>query len=342
MASYAGTEDTELMEASPSTSQGSRDLIEVEDKSGDSFQGLLDFSGIIGTGPGQIPSGATVLSASLELIASDAGGGQISMHRMLRSWDESSTWDSLGNGVQRDDVEAVSAADATIDPTVTGLVTITGLEATVQDWVNGGPSEGWAFFSNSDDGWDFRTSEYSTVAERPRLVVTYDTGNSPPVFDQDLGDRSDAEGDVVSLPSPATDPDLDTLTYSATGLPPGLSIDSGSGLISGAVAPGASSGSPYSVEGTVTDGSLIDTDTFTWFVTTAVGLEQVHRGTVVLADGSSFVTDVLSGVDTAKSSATMPMVTRSPGWSPACRPAFRPMAPRLSVPRVKPGPLPWR
>ena len=49
--------------------------------------------------------------------------------------------------------------------------------------------------------------------------------NQDPTFDQNVLDRSDAEGDVISLDAGATDPDGDTLTYAASGLPAGLSID---------------------------------------------------------------------------------------------------------------------
>ena len=51
----------------------------------------------------------------------------------------------------------------------------------------------------------------------------------------------------------ASDIDGDTLNYSATGLPAGLSIDAFSGLISGTIGSGADTDSPYSVMVTVTD-----------------------------------------------------------------------------------------
>ena len=58
--------------------------------------------------------------------------------------------------------------------------------------------------------------------------------NQEPTFDQDLPDQTNAEGDVIiSLDAGATDADGDPLTYAATGLPDGLSIDTSSGLISG-------------------------------------------------------------------------------------------------------------
>ena len=92
--------------------------------------------------------------------------------------------------------------------------------------------------------------------------------NGAPVFDADLPNRSDAEGTVISLASGATDPDLDTLAYSATGLPPGLGINPTSGLISGTIGFGAAAGSPYAVSITVVDGNGgSDNDIFSWTVT---------------------------------------------------------------------------
>ena len=92
--------------------------------------------------------------------------------------------------------------------------------------------------------------------------------NTDPTFNQNLPDRSSAEGDSVSFSSGASDPDGDALTYAATGLPPGVAIDAGSGLISGSIASGAAGSSPYSVAITVRDGATVDaTDTFTWGIT---------------------------------------------------------------------------
>ncbi len=69
------------------------------------------------------------------------------------------------------------------------------------------------------------------------------------------------------------DVDGDALTYDATGLPPGLSIDPDTGLISGTIDPSASQGGPgndgvYTVTITATDADgATATQTFTWTVT---------------------------------------------------------------------------
>ena len=57
--------------------------------------------------------------------------------------------------------------------------------------------------------------------------------NREPTFDQDLGNRTDLEGAVISLDAGATDLDGDSLTYAASNLPAGLSISSTTGLITG-------------------------------------------------------------------------------------------------------------
>jgi hypothetical protein len=92
-------------------------------------------------------------------------------------------------------------------------------------------------------------------------------GNGPPVI-QGVPDQTNVEGDLVSLQIQASDPDDDPLTYSATGLPPALAIDTITGLISGSIAVGASEASPYSVELKVIDpGNLSDRKTVRWGVT---------------------------------------------------------------------------
>jgi hypothetical protein len=59
------------------------------------------------------------------------------------------------------------------------------------------------------------------------------------------------------------DPDGDTLSYSASGLPGGLSIDASSGVISGKPAAGSAGASPYSVQVTASDGSGAASGRFT-------------------------------------------------------------------------------
>ena len=61
---------------------------------------------------------------------------------------------------------------------------------------------------------------------------------SDPVTLSDPGAQSVTEGAAVSLPIPGADADYSSLSYAATDLPPGLTIDPTTGLISGTVAAG--------------------------------------------------------------------------------------------------------
>ena len=98
------------------------------------------------------------------------------------------------------------------------------------------------------------------------FVWTVAAVNVAPVV-VDLGDQSGTGGDTVSLAWSASDPDADVLTWSAANLPPGLSIDPVSGLISGTIDYGSSIGSPYASTVRATDpGGLFDEVAFAWTV----------------------------------------------------------------------------
>jgi hypothetical protein len=91
-------------------------------------------------------------------------------------------------------------------------------------------------------------------------------GNQAPVLSKPENQFS-LEGDVISLQVVASDGDDDSLTYSAIGLPADLTIDPDTGLISGTIAAGARTLSPYDVQVSVTDGSETATEAFSWTVT---------------------------------------------------------------------------
>lgn len=82
-----------------------------------------------------------------------------------------------------------------------------------------------------------------------------------------LVDQHNIAGDtIVPLQLQATDPEGDPLTFSVTGLPPGLSATS-SGLVTGTLPFGSDGGSPYTVTVSVTDGTNPVSGTFQWHVT---------------------------------------------------------------------------
>jgi len=97
---------------------------------------------------------------------------------------------------------------------------------------------------------------------------------------------NNAEGEAVSIPVVASDPDNRPLNFSATGLPAGLMIDAASGIISGTIAAGDDTGTPYDVTVSVSNGYQATTLEFPWTVT----LDSL----VVPADQTNTVGDAVS------------------------------------------------
>ena len=99
------------------------------------------------------------------------------------------------------------------------------------------------------------------------FIWTVANTNQPPIFSADLPDRTDGEGDIVSIDASATDGDGDTLSYSALGLPSGIAINAITGAITGTLS--TTSSGVHNITVTVSDGVDTDTDTFTWTVSNA-------------------------------------------------------------------------
>lgn len=106
------------------------------------------------------------------------------------------------------------------------------------------------------------------------------------------GDQKDFENASVSLQIKAGDADDLPLTYTATNLPSGLSIDQSTGLITGVIQAGANENSPYSVTVTATDSkSNTSSTTFTWVVAAKNGLTVTAPANQVSFEGN-LVSDV--------------------------------------------------
>lgn len=102
--------------------------------------------------------------------------------------------------------------------------------------------------------------------------------NAPFPVVQNPGNRVNQVGDTVNLQINVFDPFSD-LSFTAANLPPGLTINTSTGVISGTVASGADSGSPYQVTVTVSNadgGSKVVN--FTWQIgETQLFLPLVNR-----------------------------------------------------------------
>ncbi|MGH7242555.1 MAG: alkaline phosphatase family protein [Phycisphaerales bacterium] len=159
----------------------------VVDNAPSTMQGLVRFDSFVGRAAGQAPPGAQVLSAKLKLLTGPASGdlsaNGVAAHRMIRSWVEGSTWNSLGAGVQLDGIEANATAEFTVLPNVLDAWAIFDVTSSVRDMVlHPETNQGWVLVPTGGDGWRFTSSEGSVEADRPTLEVTF----LSPVCDGDL------------------------------------------------------------------------------------------------------------------------------------------------------------
>ncbi len=146
-------------------------------------QVLIRFDDIIGGTLGQIPAGATIISAQLRLasLASNAPGDGGTFHAMLTDWSDTDTWNSLTDGISADGVEAASAAttqagNPTRNPNAQGGFNEFNVTSDVQAWVDGSfENNGWAVlpWNLGTDGWAIQSSESTLESDRPMLRVYY-------------------------------------------------------------------------------------------------------------------------------------------------------------------------
>jgi len=164
---------------------------------------------------------------------------------------------------------------------------------------NGSGSGSFSWTPTTDQGgadyqivFEARDTQSLSDSEMITIHVLDVGGNQAPVLNP-IGDKSVDEGQALTFTVSATDPDGDVLTYSASPLPPGASLNGTTGVFTWT--PGFTQAGSYPVTFTVSDGSLTDSEMITIEVTNVnrapvanAGLDQtVQVGTVVSFDGSA-------------------------------------------------------
>jgi subtilase family serine protease len=129
------------------------------------------------------------------------------------------------------------------------------------------------------------------------------------------GTQTSTAGSPLSLQLQASDTGSgSTLSYSATGLPPGLVINSGTGLISGT----PNTAGNYTVTATATDGTSASGSTiFTWVIQALVTAPGAPTGVSAVAGNASVVVSWTAPVSNGGSPITAYTIAPSPAC-PAC------------------------
>jgi VCBS repeat-containing protein len=179
---YFGAVDTILKENKATLSFGDAAVLRSALDGAKDSDALLRFDQLFGTGPGQIPVGAQIVSATLQLQVTGASTAGGTLNRMLVGWNNSSTWNSLGSGVQTDGIEATSSG-ATVGAVALGNRVFNVTDSLVA-WNAAGSTSaqhnaanlGWVFNPTSADPWEFSSSD---GAAKPVLTITYAMGSVP-------------------------------------------------------------------------------------------------------------------------------------------------------------------
>ena len=150
----------------------------VIDVSGSVVHGLLCFKNIVGTGAGQVPQGTQITEAKLRLwYVNDNSNANVYFYRMTVPWDENSTWNSIGGGVQ----PGVNCANSVTRYLGTTHPADVNVDVTniVQSWINGNyPNYGFGIINSSSNNLQFAAAENTTGtgAHTPKLEIIRDPG----------------------------------------------------------------------------------------------------------------------------------------------------------------------
>jgi hypothetical protein len=169
----AQTDDAQISADAPSTNYGAAFSINVDGLSPHAHA-VMKFPTLIGSGAGQIPPGATIQSAILEVNCTNLGN-PVNAYRLTQDWNESqATWTQRAGGLAWANPGA-DGSGSNAGVAVSGVFSATGrrtidLTRFVQEWSYGSPNYGLVLTDGGSDGIDFDSSE---SANPPVLRVTY-------------------------------------------------------------------------------------------------------------------------------------------------------------------------
>ena len=210
VAGYTGTYDRYIAQTPDAGIDGSAlpDVTLI----GNTQQGLIKFDNIFGTGPGQIPLGARILDASLQL--STIGGadaspgpntsnGPYTVAALTNAFNNTTTFATYsgGHGAWFEDGHT-TRPQGNYGRLDAGETQATDIRSIVQAWSDGGVNHGMAVnggFPSGTDDWQILTTGNSSPGSRPKLSVTYTTDNVPVnIFQRGLNGYTNVDSARVS------------------------------------------------------------------------------------------------------------------------------------------------
>ncbi len=229
-----------------------------------------------------------VISGTIDNSASQTGGGVYTATITVSDGNGGTTTQTITFNVTNPRPTAVddsASTDEDVPVTISPLANDSDpdgddLTITAADAVNGSVTvnpDGTVTYTpnpgfNGTDTITYEISDGEGGTSIAEITVTVADVNDTPTVSGSIGDQTNLDSQVISLPVAGafTDPDGDALSYTATGLPAGLTIDPATGVISGTIDRSASqvNGGVYAITVTADDGrgGTVST-TFEWTVT---------------------------------------------------------------------------
>jgi hypothetical protein len=180
---YQGTVDTEIWALAPTTLLESNPNASSDaNNDGGESQVLIRFDDFLGNTDRLVPLRSHIVSARLLVSAFDQGS-TVNLHRMLVPFSKSATWSSVIDGVSADGLEASRQKDSFTFGKIAANTSIVVFDVTdtVQAWASGQANHGWVFLNTGGNGWDFYSSEFDDIGQRPKLVVEYEALSTIPI-----------------------------------------------------------------------------------------------------------------------------------------------------------------
>ncbi|MDF1816971.1 MAG: DNRLRE domain-containing protein, partial [Verrucomicrobiales bacterium] len=148
-------------------------------KGGSVLQSLFIFDDIFGDGPGKIPRGSRIKSATLRFKVTNQGDAPV-LFQMATAWDAGQlTFEGAklnGNtspGIQADDTEAFVSPATQMPHGLLGIVEVDVSEH-LQKWVDGRENFGWVLRAAGSNAWGAEGIDVESKADRPLLNVEYE------------------------------------------------------------------------------------------------------------------------------------------------------------------------